>query len=163
MTKEELQLAEEVYSKRFINTKEYRAEIDSNFQKVLFNDGIIIKTLGDIIFYAIQERKETYYENGEIQTIVGKRRTIEDTYRIQKSYNIKCGLKDVKKAIDSLVGTNLLTYVFCKRTLVWTYSRENYNTTINQINDHLNNNNLNHNVREIIRKTRGTIKRKIKS
>lgn len=150
MTPEEIIEAEELYEARLANTKQMRAEIDLNFQKVVFGQNIQIKTLGDIIFHAINERQETYFENGEIQTPGGKRRTIEDTYRIQKSYNLKCAFKDVKNAIEQLELNDHLSVVFCKKTLVRTYSRVDYNHTVNQFNTFMDTNNLNHLVKPIL-------------
>lgn len=149
---ERIDKAQIEYEAKLTNTKAVRAEIDSDFRKVLFNKEIIIKNLAEVIFYAIHERFETYFEDGIVQTPYNKRRTIEDTYRIQKSYNIRCAFKDVKAAIEALEKDALLSVVFCKRTLVRTYSRVGYHHNITNFIDYLNKHNLNHDVKIIKRK-----------
>lgn len=149
---ERIDKARIAYEEKMANTKAVRAEIDADFQKVLFSPDKVIKTLGDVIYYAIHQRSGSFFENGEVQTADQKRRTIEDTYRIQKSYNIRCKFKDVKDAIQALEKDAFLSVVFCKKTLVWTYSAVSLGHTATDINNYLNKHNLNHDVKIIKRK-----------
>ena len=152
MTKEELEQIQEAYEAKMENNKLVRAELDADVDINPFKFGPIlhigIRTLGDIIFHTVINREPTFFENGEYQTIAGKRRTIEDTYKLQKVYNIKCRFKDIKVAFQCLEDNELLTVVFCKKTLVKTYSRYKYGTLIEEVNNCLNKNEKNFEIKK---------------
>ncbi len=167
ITKEELKIAEEKYNLKMADNKAMRALLDTEALEQPFKFGpdihIYIRTLGDILFHGVLQRQPTFYEDGSYQTTSGKRRTIEDIYKLQRIYSIKCRFKDVKEAFKVLQDNGFIDFVFCKRTLVNTYSKELLTATIEEINQCLNENNINFEIKKPIVKTLRIGKRKISS
>lgn len=152
MTNLEIAKAKEEYEAKLENNKAMRAQLDEEvlLNPIKFNDIIhsTVKTLGDIIYHAVLQRSGSYYLDGETQTEPNKRRTVEDTYKLQRSYNIRCQFKDVKQAFEILHDNSLITWVFCKQTLMKTYCKHHIGITIEEINNCLEENNLNFTIRE---------------
>lgn len=129
--------------------KEYvkiQRKIDKKYKmSVVFRLEHKIKTLGDVIYVCVKKiNSETVYKEqpNRQQSYSGAQRSLEDIYRIAKSYIKGVQYKDIVVAIDKLVHHNIVGRGYCS-TIHKTVHYENYNLSQTAVNNCLNNHNLN--------------------
>lgn len=81
------------YEEKLANPDDWQIRIDKERRKIRFEDGVSIRSLGDIIYFLIFQRYTTYFKLGTQHCRYGALRSIDDAYRLCKYYNISCTLK----------------------------------------------------------------------
>ena len=129
------------------NLDKWQIEIDK-LDLIKFNSSVIINSLGDIFYYIFSDNNITYYLNGTLHCISGRRRTARDIYLLCKFYKINVSLKHLDYILDKLNDSTIsfngtLCRGFCSGVKWETHKARNYNNNKEYYNQKLDNLKLN--------------------